>query len=221
MATDAPMPTPIETLTLAQWFSPNFPVGAFAYSHGLETAIDRRDVSNMDDVHAWISAVLHHGAGWNDCLFIAAAYDAQTPAEVAALDAQNRALQASSERLKESDLQGQAFCKAIDALHGLDLGRLTYPVAIGRAAAHVSLPLPQTAQFYLQSVMSNLVAIAMRLVPLGQTEGQTLISRMTPACVTIADQATDSTLDGLSASAFLADIAAMQHETQYSRICRT
>lgn len=220
MVMDGRMATATEILTLTQWFSPAFPVGAFAYSHGLEWAIDAGDVTNTEQSKAWISDVLRHGAGWNDSLFLGAAYRAGST-DVDEIDAMSRAFSASAERLKETRLQGEAFCDIIAKVWAADLKGLTYPVAVGRAARLQGLPLELATQFYLQAFMANLAAVTMRLVPLGQTEGQRMIREMTPLCSQVAAQASCAALDDLGSSAFLSDIASMKHETQYSRIFRT
>ncbi|SPJ28092.1 Urease accessory protein UreF [Falsiruegeria mediterranea M17] len=220
MDTDAPMATATEILTLTQWFSPAYPVGAFAYSHGLEWAIDVGDVTTAEQTSAWIKEVLRHGAGWNDALFLAAAYHADAE-DLADIDATARAFAASSERLKETRLQGEAFCEVTTKVWATDLEHLTYPVAVGRAARLEGLPLELTTKFYLMAFVSNLAAVAMRLVPLGQTDGQRLIRDLTPLCTQITEEANCASLDDLASTSFLGDIAAMKHETQYSRIFRT
>jgi urease accessory protein len=212
------MPIDTEVLTLAQWFSPSFPVGAFAYSHGLEWAVQAGDVADATQTRDWIETVLRHGAGWNDCLFIAAAYRAD---DAGVVDATARAFAASSERLRETDLQGAAFATAVAALNGATATPRTYPVAVGEAARAAGLPLDLTAKMYLHSLTSSLAGAAMRLVPLGQSDGQAIIRALTPAAQDIAARACTASLDDLTATAFLTDIASMKHETQYSRIFRT
>jgi len=208
-------------LTLAQWFSPAFPVGGFAYSHGLEWAIDAGDVTSGAELEAWIDAVLRHGAGQNDALFIAAAYHAGSAADIGRIDATARAFAASRERLKESTLQGAAFAHHVAGLWGGPDGPLSYPVAVGAAARRAALPLPLTTAMYLQAFVSNLTAVGQRLIPIGQTEGQRLIHHFAPLCREIAETCAHGDLEDLSSTAFLADIASMRHETQYSRIFRT
>lgn len=205
-------------LTLTQWLSPAYPVGAYAYSHGLEWAVEARDVTDAPGLQAWLCAVLQHGTGWCDSLFLCAAYQANDPRET---DDMARAFCASSERLKETVLQGEAFAKITADTWGFDLPSLTYPVAVGRAAHLAGLPLDLTVQMYLQAFLSNLVAAGMRALPLGQTDGQRIIKALTPRCTEIATKALGATLDDLSSTAFLPDIASMKHETQYSRIFRT
>jgi len=208
-------------LTLAQWFSPAYPVGGFAYSHGLESAIDRGRVRDADTLADWTETVLSHGAGHNDALFLAAAYRAEDDAAVRGIDRTSRAFAASAERLKESDLQGKAFCRITGAVWQTALSGLTYPVAAGRAARLEELPLRLTAQMFLHAFTSSLVTVGMRLIPLGQTEGQAMIHRFAPLHADLVAETEDGDLGKLSSTAFGADIDAMTHETQYSRIFRT
>lgn len=223
MATEERMATLTNSyiLTLTQWFSPAYPVGAFAYSHGLEWAIESGSVSNSKDTKSWLEGVLRHGAGRNDCLFLVAAFHAQSQDQLKEVNQTALSFSASSERLMETSLQGEAFCKVTSEVWTQDLGQLSYPVAVGYAATLHGLPLELTTQMYLQASMANLVAAATRLVPLGQTDGQRLIRDLTPLCSEIATEAQSQGLEHLGTSAFLSDIASMKHETQYSRIFRT
>lgn len=223
MATDALTPMPIDTdiLTLNQWFSPSYPIGAFSYSHGLEWAAASGAVTDAASLKMWIEGVLQYGAGQSDALFLAASYWAASSKEVSEIDALARAFTASAERLLETTAQGAAFCKATSDVWGADLPELAYPVAVGRAARLEDLPLDLTAQMYLHSFASNIVMAATRLAPVGQTEAQALIHELAPLCAEIAEQTETGDLEALSGTAFLADIQAMQHETQHSRIFRT
>lgn len=223
MATDALTPMPIDTdiLTLNQWFSPSYPIGAFSYSHGLEWAAASGAVTDAASLKMWIEGVLQYGAAESDGLFLAASYWAASSKEVSEIDALARAFAASAERLLETTAQGAAFCKATSDVWGADLPELTYPVAVGRAARLEDLPLDLTAQMYLHSFASNIVMAATRLAPVGQTEAQALIHELAPLCAEIAEQTETGDLEALSGTAFLADIQAMQHETQHSRIFRT
>ncbi len=205
-------------LTLAQWFSPSYPIGAFAYSHGLEQAITDGHVDGRDTLAQWIETVLRDGAGYCDAVFIAAAYDS----DAEQVDRFARAFVSSKERLMETDLQGAAFGQITGVLsHDETLNGLTYPVAVGRAARRAGLPLGPTTSMYLHAFVSSLVSVGIRLIPLGQTNGHQIIAQLAQACSDVAHQAQDATLDDLSATAFAADIAAMRHETLTSRVFRT
>lgn len=227
MATGAPMATitatnmcpPMTTdLTLAQWFSPAFPVGAFAYSHGLESAIDTRRVHDAQTLRDWIEMVLTAGSGRNDALLLAASYHAEDPAEI---DAIARAFAASAERLQETVLQGEAFAKITTDVWGLDVPGFCYPVATGRAARLCDLPLEATTSYFLHAFVSTLCSVGMRLIPLGQTDGHRIIQALAPLCLRIAKDTGHGDLEQLSATAYLADIDTMHHETQHSRTFRT
>ena len=220
MVMDAPtaMRTDTAVLTLSQWFSPAFPIGAFAYSHGLEWAIESGDVNCAAKLADWTQDALEHGAGWNDALFIAASYQTADPLT---LDQTCRAFAASRERLKETTLQGAAFCDTVSAIWNIQLSELTYPIAAGQAARLCNMPLELTTQMYLHAFVSSLISVGIRLIPLGQTDGHRLIRQITPLCADIAKRTTHGDLDHLTATAFLTDIAAMNHETQYARVFRT
>ncbi|MHA6345421.1 urease accessory protein UreF [Roseivivax sp. CAU 1761] len=221
MATPTDLPDLAALATLAQWLSPAYPVGAFAYSHGLEAAVETGRVRDAAALEGWIAALLREGAGASEPRFLAAAWHAPDAEAVAEIDARARAFAASRERLIELDLQGAAFAATTAALTGHALPRLAYPVAVGRAARLEGLPLVATATLYLQAFAANLVAAGQRLLPVGQTEGQRLLRRLAPLCAAQAAAAADGDLTRLGNAAFLADIAAMQHETQRSRIFRT
>ncbi len=208
-------------LTLAQWLSPAFPVGAFAYSHGLETAIQSGRVTTPEELQLWLSDLLHHGSGRNDCILLRAAYASANSAALAYVNATALAFCASAERRMETELQGDAFCQTTAAIWGSDLSGLAYPVAVGAAAARLELDLTLTAGLYLQAFTSNLVSAAVRLVPLGQTAGQAVLAALAPDCTKIARDTQHSTLDDLQGSAFLSDIAAITHETLQPRIFRS
>lgn len=209
-------------LILSQWLSPSFPVGAFAYSHGLETAIQEGAVGSADTLECWLEDVLCAGTGRNDAILIAAAHGADPAPHgtvtVRQVDAVARAFAASSERVSESLKMGRAFAATVAASHAVDLPELTYPVAVGRAARLLGLPLEMTQMLYLQSFLSNLVSVAVRLVPLGQTEGQRTLARLGRLCAPVAAASRDRTLDDLAGAAFLSDIAAMRHESLRTRL---
>ena len=216
-----PMPTDTDFLTLSQWFSPNYPIGAFSYSHGLEWAVVLGAVTDSASLKTWIEGVLRYGAGQSDALFLAAGYWANSGQEVSEIDALARAFAPSAERLLESTAQGAAFCKATSDVWGADLPELTYPVAVGRAARLEDLPLALASQMYVHAFASNIVMAATRLAPVGQTEAQVLIHKLAPLCADIAEETELGDLDDLSGTSFVADIQAMQHESQHSRIFRT
>ncbi|WP_081536136.1 urease accessory protein UreF [Rhodovulum sp. P5] len=209
-----------QVLKLAQWLSPAYPVGAFTYSHGLEWAVEAGQLRDAAALQDWLADVLEHGSGRCDVIFLAAAYRAD-PAALAGIDAEARAFQPSAERLLETTGQGAAFAQITAEVWGDDLPGFTYPVALGRAARLQDVPLALTAKMYLHAFTSNLVSAGIRLIPIGQTDGQRVLTALTPLCESIAERAIGQGLDDLASSAFMADICSMKHETQYSRLFRS
>jgi len=207
-----------DLLTLTQWLSPAYPVGAFVWSHGLECAVARGDVAGADDLAAWLYDVVCVGAGRSDAILLVAAYQADDPADVAALAA---ALAPSRERRMETLQQGAAFAAVTRHVWGLDLPDMAYPVAVGRAASLKGLPILPATQVWLQGFVSNLVQAAQRLMPLGQTAGAQILARLTPTILTIAEEAQTASLVDLGTSTFAVDIASMQHADLPSRIFRS
>ena len=207
-------------IILAQWLSPAYPVGGFAHSHGLEELVGSGKVRDARSLRDWLETVLDAGSGRSGAVFLAAAYRAG-PDGAAELDSRARAFSPSFELLAESDRQGTAFSRTTEAVWGKPLGCRAYPVAVGLAARLNGLPLRLTAEMFLHAFLSNLVSAALRLLPIGQTGGQHLISALTPLCVRIAQESLDGDLDSLSSTAFLSDIATMRHETRATRIFRS
>lgn len=216
-----PMTTNHSILTLAQWLSPAYPVGAFAYSHGLEAAIRSGAISSGDDLSEWLTDIILHGSGRNDCILLRMAYASASTEALDVINDTALAFAASSERQLEQSLQGAAFCKTTAAIWGGDDVSYTYPVGVGAAAAKLGIDVSLTAAMYLHAVISNLISAAMRLMALGQTEAQTILAALSPLCDETAKTIEGTTLDDLQSTAFMVDIAAMQHETLEPRIFRT
>lgn len=215
------MSTERDILTLTQWLSPAFPVGAFAYSHGLETAIDDRAIETAADLEAWLAGVMEFGSGRNDCILLRAAHGCGDAQEFAHINDTAFAAAASAERQLEMRLQGDAFCQTTSAIWGAGYDNLAYPVAVGAAAAQLNIDVTMTAALYLQSFAGNLVSAAVRAVPLGQTDGQRVLATLSSLCAKIASDTANTNLDDLQSTAFLSDIAAMRHETLQPRIFRS
>lgn len=207
-------------LTLAQWLSPAYPLGSFSYSHGLEWAVEAKNVTDGASFQAWMNGILTHGAGRNDAILLGNAYRSDRDG-LAELDELARAFAPSAERLLETTQQGSAFCRTTSAIWRGELPDLTFPVALGYAAAQEDIPLLETAAMYLHAFASTLTSAAIRLIPLGQTDGQTVLAALLPLCETIARENVTLRTDDLGGATFLADIASMKHETQYTRLFRS
>ena len=205
-------------LSLMQWLSPAFPTGAYAYSHGLEWAISAGDMTDAGAVQSWLGDVLHHGTGWQDAVILAHALradaDYQSLADYAA------ALAPSRERLLETMDQGTAFARGMAAL-GRPVEAAPLPVVVGQAAADLGLPAPQVIALYLHAFAANLVSVAVRFIPLGQSDGQRVLAALHPIILGLASRAATAALTDITTATIGADLAAMRHETMDIRIYRT
>lgn len=213
------IPAPDGFLTLMQWLSPAFPTGAFAYSHGLETAIARDEVRSAAATQDWIADILDHGAGRADAVILCHAL--RPDADLDALADLVRALAPTAERLAETMDLGTALGQATNALTGSDMPALPYPVALGAAARDLGLPPERVAALWLQSFAAALVSVAVRFVPLGQTDGQRILRDLQPLILRVAAQAAETPLDAIATATIRGDIASAWHETLDVRMFRT
>ncbi len=221
---------PLALLKLHTFLSPAFPVGGFAYSHGLEWLIEAGAIGAADTLAGWIGALLKRGSGWNDAMLFAAALRAAETGEDAELKSiadLAEALAASRERHIETMAQGRAFleasrafdCRAAAILRAQ--GGAAYPVAVAAVAAGHAIPMPIALPAFLNAVAANLVSVAVRLVPIGQSAGLSVLASLHPKILAVAERALASTLDDLGSVTVAADIASMRHETLHTRIFRT
>lgn len=218
----------IALLRLMVWLSPGFPVGAYSYSHGLEWAVQQGAVGDGESLTDWLSDLLRHGAGWSDAVFLAEAWRAVAEGDAARLEAAaelGEALAPSRERHLETMQQGTAFLKAAESwpCAGPEslAGRAPYPVAVGAVAAGHGIALEAALPAYLNAFMASLVSAAVRLVPLGQSEGLRVLAALEPLVLESAERAAGASLDEIGGAALLSDIASMKHETLYTRLFRS
>lgn len=205
-------------MTVAQWLSPAYPLGSFAYSHGLETAIGAGWVNDGATLEKWLQDVLGDGSGRADAVLLGAAYMAIDHAELIEIDATGRAFASSQERLRESLHQGAAFARTTSAVSDIDVPDVLFPVAFGWAAAWLGVPLSIAAPMYLHAFASNIVMACVRLMPLGQTAAQSILKNLIPICEETARATNSASLDDLYSNTFLSDIAAMRHEVHQPRL---
>jgi urease accessory protein len=206
-------------MMLLNWMSPTFPIGAFAYSHGLEQAIVDGRMSTAAEVEDWIKELLQQGSGWNDAVLLAQCWSKP----IQDLNELALALAGSAERYLETTHLGRNFNIAASVWTGADKtdAAIAYPVAAGQACKLMGIDQQQALIAYLQGYCSALVSVAVRLVPLGQTNGLIVMRNLAPLLSATAEKAVAASLDDIGTSCLVAEIAAMQHETLQPRIFRT
>ena len=218
---------------LSVWFSPSYPVGAFSYSHGLEMAVEEGLIFDQQSSQTFVRDLLTHGAGQLDAQLLAASYQAaqqqddQKLFEIAELAS---VFGSTKELTLESHAQGAAFLKvtrdcwpntALDRLTNVWSGPITYSIAVGVAAAGARLPLELTLTAYLHGFAANLVSALVRLVPLGQTDGQKTTQALMSDITKLAQSIRGETLENFTSSTLTLERCSMQHENQYTRLFRS
>lgn len=206
------------------WLSPAFPVGAFSYSHGLERAADDGIVRDLEGLHGWLETLLDCGTAWNDAVLVAEAWRrAGNGGDLGELAQLCEALAGSAERHLETTAQGAAFSKYVAPwTPGLSLPEpCPYPVAFGASAGGAGLDLEATLAAFAQGFVSNQVQAGIRLSLLGQDSGVRLLHEFEPKILALAARAARASLDDLGGAAFAAEICAMNHEIQTTRLFRS
>lgn len=217
---------------LLAWSSPAYPIGSFSYSHGLETAVDEGQVRSADTLVDYVSAVLIRGGGWVDAVLLAHGWRAA--ADEDAFDDLNAlavAFRGSSETALESRQQGRSFLAvtrrawphpALDAF-AARIGEedVAHCAIYALACAVHAVPLAPALSAFLHGVAANLVSAGVRLVPLGQTDGQIATARLVPVIETVVARAIVTPLDDLGTAAPLLELASFHHETLYTRLFRS
>jgi len=218
---------------LMTWLSPAYPTGAFSYSHGLEYAVETGGVTTADALIDWVATVIDVGAGRIDAALFAAAWRAAEQGNDAALDevtALAGAWRASAETALESAAQGAAFLSvtarawphpALERHAARHDGQVSLSVAVGSACAWHGISLTAALAAYLHAFAANLVSAGVRLIPLGQTDGQRAIAALEPAIMRATEAGLATGLDTLGTAAPLLEWCSMKHETQYTRLFRS
>ncbi|HBA43620.1 MAG TPA: urease accessory protein UreF [Alphaproteobacteria bacterium] len=221
---------------LMSWLSPSFPVGAFTYSHGIEYAVEAGLLRDRAALVGWLCDLLEFGSGRNDAILFKLAWSAAADDEAAALDEVldwAAALRPTSELALESAAQGEAFLRAVraawphpalEALAARIVERAVspaYPVVVAVTAACHAVPLNAALSAFLHGFVANLISAAVRLVPLGQTDGQIALAALARPVAETACVASSATLADLGGAAAIAEFCSAAHETQYTRLFRS
>jgi urease accessory protein len=207
-------------LRLLAWFSPTFPVGAYAHSHGLEWAVAAGDVGDRASLCAWIEDVLLLGSGRSDTILLRHAHRAAAePAKLAVIAELAEAAAPTCERRTETLALGVAFAAA--AAQWATVAPAPYPVAVGALTGRSGIAEVDVVAAYLQAFAANLVSAGVRLVPLGQSAGLAVLAALEPTLLAVLSETRDAGLDDIGGACWRSDVAAMRHESQYTRLFRT
>lgn len=186
-----------------------------------------------DDLVAYVAAALRDGAGRVDGALLAAAHRAFAAGRARALDAVTElgaAWRGTAETALEAGAQGTAFLNVtlaawpeprLAAFAARHPRRIVHAVAFGVAAAAHGVALREAAFGYLSAFAANLVSAGVRLVPLGQTDGQIATASLMPVVAEATEAALRAKLDRLGTASPALDLFSIRHETQYTRLFRS
>ena len=201
---------------LFSWFSPNFPIGSFNFSHGLEAAVEMKFIHDSFTLENWISNLITDGSGKTDVILLSNAYRGKNINELAL------ALCPSKERWIESIKLGKSFSKNIRDNWSYNIEEdLAFPVAIGKAGSYFSIPIDQLLIIFLQSFVSNLITVGIKHIPLGQSSGQRILIKLIPVIQEQSLKYKKCDIKDIGSCAFISDLTSMYHETLKNRIYQT
>jgi urease accessory protein len=228
--------TSLVLLRLQSWLSPTFPTGSYSYSHGIEWAVEARHIYDRGSLVDWLEADLRYGSGRNEAIFFSAAWrstvddDRARLFQIAELAA---AFRGTSEFALESSQQAAACVamlrqawsdRILNWLSERQRERNVQPtlaVVLGVRSAREGIPAGLALPAFLQSYIANLVIAGLRLIPLGQTDGQLAIAELEKSVLSASAQTDEATIEDLGSAAFMVDLTSAAHETQYTRLFRS
>lgn len=221
---------------LLSWLSPSFPVGSYSYSHGIEAAVELGLVGDAEGLTEWIEAILLHGAGRIDASLFRFAWEAVRDGDEAAFAAaaeRAAVMRGTAETALESRAQGRAFLDTVAAAWPApvlrrwadvvrDMGVApAYSVSVALCAAVADVPLRPALAAFVHAAAANLISAGVRLIPLGQTDGQRVLAGLEPAVADTVTGALTRPLADLGSATPIVDWTSMLHETQYTRLFRS
>ena len=201
---------------LQVWFSSSFPIGSYAYSHGLEALIDDKKIKNNNDVKEFLDALLFYGTLRNDYIFIKSIYKGDEINQLILASA------SSKERQIEMIDMGNSFRKIMKDSWELFLPvNTSFIYCLAKAGLHFNIKFDDLIKFYLQSFISNLINTCVKHIPMSQKDGQTLNFIFINQIQDFLNQSYKLTLKDMGTTFFIGDIFAIKHENLDSRIYLT
>jgi urease accessory protein len=212
---------------------PTLPIGGFSHSHGLETYVQLNIVHDVASTELFIVENLKSNVKYNDASFVQLAYKAAAANdldEIILLDQECTALKSAKEIRQASQKLGIRLIKIFkrhkdheliskyDVAIKKNIASGHYCIAFGIYAFLLGIPLEETLYSYYYNTAISLVTNSVKLVPLGQSDGQDIMFRLQPVMKRLVSETlkTDRSLVGMLDVGL--DIRCMQHEHLYSRL---
>ena len=198
------------------WFSSSFPIGSYAYSHGVESLIDNKKIQNKSDVIEFLEAVLNFGTLRNDYIFVKSIYN---NLEINDLILSNAT---SKERQIEMIAMGNSFRNIMRDSWDLNLQENSaFIYCLSKAAIYFNIDFNDLIKFYFQSFISNLITVCVKHIPVSQKDGQSINVMFINKIQDFINNSKDLTIDDIGTTFFIGDLFSMKHENQETRIYLT
>ena len=205
---------PLQILQI--WFSSSFPVGSYAYSHGLEAIIDNKLIKNKDDVEEFLNALLFNGTLRNEYIFIKSIYEGKEINDLMLSSA------SSKERQIEMIDMGNSFRKIMKQSWDFELAENTaFTYCLTKAAIHFNIKFEYLIKFYLQSFISNLINVCVKHIPISQKDGQKLNVIFINQIQDFLQKSEKLNLEDIGSTFFIGDLFSIKHENLETRIYLT
>ena len=213
-------------LKLLTWNNQSFPIGSYSFSSGLEFAVESKIIKNGKELQYWLNDLLKYGSLHSDALILLEAWKLANKKEnkkINNLNIFSISLNQSYEKYIENYEQGKSFIKITEDAwgHSFINKKLVFPIAYAVAAVNESINIEDTLICYLHSSLSNLLAAGIKLIPLGQTEGQKIQIELNKYIEKEYKNMLKKDLNDIGNCGWVNDIVSMKHENQFTRLFRT
>lgn len=217
-------------LRLMHLISPTLPIGSFTYSQGIEWAVETGWIKDASSLQMWLASQLNSSITQVELPLLKRLYLAWQANDLVAVEywiAFSNASRETSELVLEEKNRGRALTDLLIALE-LPQAAAHKPLlsqsqvaAFALASCYWQIPLEQAAYGYAWSWLENLVLSAVKIIPLGQTQGQKILHQMTALLLVASERGLNLADDEIGASLPALAIASSRHETQYTRLFRS
>ena len=213
-------------LKLLTWNNQSYPIGSYSFSSGLEYAVEINIVNSAEELKTWLKDLLILGNLQSDAILLVEAWKLlhnKKDSQIIELNNFALSLNQSSERYIESLEQGKSFIKISTASwgHKFACNNLTFPLAYASSAVQENISLEDTLLSFLHSSICNLLAAGIKLIPLGQTQGQLIQVQLNDVIQKEYKNILKKNLNFIGNCGWVNDIVSMKHEHQFTRIFRT
>ena len=220
-------------LNLLHLSDPTLPIGGFSHSAGLETYVQQNIVNNKSSAKSFITEMLSRNLQFTDAAFVSLAYDASAENNlkiILALDEECTAVKLPIEMRQASKKLGMRLLKIFQSQINNELIKAysklvqsqqtsgNYSIAFGLIAHGLWITKQDALYGFYYNAAAGFVTNSVKLIPLGQQDGQEILFSLLPLMQQLAEQSMlpDKDLIGLCCTGF--DIRCMQHEQLYSRL---